>query len=135
MSVAELRAGQQFCQTHAGTQNVGSYLGKRDTQLTRDVFVRQLLKVIQHQGHALVLRQATQRLFEQQLPLLLGNPVKRTVGHSDVELRFLLGRLVAAELREESPAPAIARQMIEAQVRSEERRVGKECRSRWSPYH
>ena len=24
---------------------------------------------------------------------------------------------------------------IEAQGRSEERRVGKECRSRWSPYH
>ena len=23
----------------------------------------------------------------------------------------------------------------EANVRSEERRVGKECRSRWSPYH
>ena len=23
----------------------------------------------------------------------------------------------------------------EARVRSEERRVGKECRSRWSPYH
>ena len=22
-----------------------------------------------------------------------------------------------------------------AQIRSEERRVGKECRSRWSPYH
>ena len=24
---------------------------------------------------------------------------------------------------------------LEIQVRSEERRVGKECRSRWSPYH
>ena len=24
---------------------------------------------------------------------------------------------------------------IEMNVRSEERRVGKECRSRWSPYH
>ena len=24
---------------------------------------------------------------------------------------------------------------IEAKMRSEERRVGKECRSRWSPYH
>ena len=24
---------------------------------------------------------------------------------------------------------------IEFHVRSEERRVGKECRSRWSPYH
>src|SRR2546430_1904102 len=26
-------------------------------------------------------------------------------------------------------------EMIRAQPRSEERRVGKECRSRWSPYH
>src|SRR3712207_9249329 len=24
---------------------------------------------------------------------------------------------------------------VNAQIRSEERRVGKECRSRWSPYH
>ena len=24
---------------------------------------------------------------------------------------------------------------INAEIRSEERRVGKECRSRWSPYH
>ena len=27
------------------------------------------------------------------------------------------------------------RNNMEADVRSEERRVGKECRSRWSPYH
>ena len=26
-------------------------------------------------------------------------------------------------------------QRIDALARSEERRVGKECRSRWSPYH
>src|SRR3712207_7736416 len=25
--------------------------------------------------------------------------------------------------------------MVDGRVRSEERRVGKECRSRWSPYH
>src|SRR3712207_8281103 len=30
---------------------------------------------------------------------------------------------------------ALAREGIEAEIRSEERRVGKECRSRWSPYH
>src|SRR2546428_13296138 len=30
--------------------------------------------------------------------------------------------------------PAVAVQAVEP-VRSEERRVGKECRSRWSPYH
>src|SRR5919197_1255414 len=28
-----------------------------------------------------------------------------------------------------------ARERVGASIRSEERRVGKECRSRWSPYH
>ena len=32
-------------------------------------------------------------------------------------------------------AGGVARGMRNALVRSEERRVGKECRSRWSPYH
>ena len=33
--------------------------------------------------------------------------------------------------------PAVIKQItsLEAGLRSEERRVGKECRSRWSPYH
>ena len=31
------------------------------------------------------------------------------------------------------PGPAVIKFMIG--IRSEERRVGKECRSRWSPYH
>ena len=26
-------------------------------------------------------------------------------------------------------------EVVSARLRSEERRVGKECRSRWSPYH
>ena len=30
---------------------------------------------------------------------------------------------------------ALFGQLIQNDVRSEERRVGKECRSRWSPYH
>src|SRR5215467_15220937 len=30
---------------------------------------------------------------------------------------------------------AVARVACETDARSEERRVGKECRSRWSPYH
>src|SRR5712692_2402051 len=33
------------------------------------------------------------------------------------------------------PPPRPFRLTIETTVRSEERRVGKECRSRWSPYH
>src|SRR3989454_12295196 len=31
--------------------------------------------------------------------------------------------------------PHTVRPHLEGEVRSEERRVGKECRSRWSPYH
>ena len=31
--------------------------------------------------------------------------------------------------------PLWGSRLIEALCRSEERRVGKECRSRWSPYH
>ena len=33
--------------------------------------------------------------------------------------------------------PVVRKHVIykEAKIRSEERRVGKECRSRWSPYH
>ena len=32
-------------------------------------------------------------------------------------------------------AEAVATMIAEGGIRSEERRVGKECRSRWSPYH
>ena len=31
--------------------------------------------------------------------------------------------------------PVVNKPLIQYGVRSEERRVGKECRSRWSPYH
>ena len=30
---------------------------------------------------------------------------------------------------------AVSQSLLDPQARSEERRVGKECRSRWSPYH
>ena len=34
-----------------------------------------------------------------------------------------------------SPVDTAFREKITKLMRSEERRVGKECRSRWSPYH
>ena len=57
-----------------------------------------------------------------------------------------LGRLLGSEGRQAVSAEKIAadvtarlprenRDISEALTRSEERRVGKECRSRWSPYH
>src|SRR5258708_32567900 len=44
------------------------------------------------------------------------------------------GLNVLAELKPASPSRGVLREPFDA-VRSEERRVGKECRSRWSPYH
>ena len=37
--------------------------------------------------------------------------------------------------RKEGKLSAISPKGEETGIRSEERRVGKECRSRWSPYH
>ena len=39
------------------------------------------------------------------------------------------GKAIKAELTSDIPG------LPQAEPRSEERRVGKECRSRWSPYH
>ena len=36
---------------------------------------------------------------------------------------------------EEEPRGKMVRTELSFRMRSEERRVGKECRSRWSPYH
>jgi len=46
-----------------------------------------------------------------------------------------VARIVREDLLPEA-SPQGAQQVTAAQIqRSEERRVGKECRSRWSPYH
>src|SRR2546425_3719592 len=55
----------------------------------------------------------------------------------DPELRRLF-RFAGADAEPAEPDPAhagIDNVMLRRSLRSEERRVGKECRSRWSPYH
>ena len=44
-------------------------------------------------------------------------------------------QLIPSGLLVTVPAPSPAAETVSTNVRSEERRVGKECRSRWSPYH
>ena len=51
--------------------------------------------------------------------------------HTSLELHELAGGFYAAHREPEGTKPTVA---LRAD-RSEERRVGKECRSRWSPYH
>ena len=49
----------------------------------------------------------------------------------------ILQLAVQGKLVEQRAEEGTARELLEqiAAERSEERRVGKECRSRWSPYH
>src|SRR2546428_5927663 len=73
-------------------------------------------------------------------------PIYRVVGHREDRVgaplrlvgRAALGREAATPLVREQQLGAVIverRRMPKREVRSEERRVGKECRSRWSPYH
>src|SRR3546814_14565624 len=70
------------------------------------------------------------------LQLLLGGELGAVVGRLAAALAVLAGAVLALVDRALGAAPEID---PEAAVRSEERRVGKECvstcRSRWSPYH
>src|SRR2546430_6820801 len=55
----------------------------------------------------------------------------RGLGHTDRMLEVLAGVRPCRD----RPFHALHRAVLERYTRSEERRVGKECRSRWSPYH
>src|SRR3712207_9124851 len=54
-----------------------------------------------------------------------------------IDLERQVARLEAEirALREELDRKDLEHSRLIAEIRSEERRVGKECRSRWSPYH
>ena len=48
---------------------------------------------------------------------------------------FLKAGEISIELRNNGLIETIKSDNTPGYIRSEERRVGKECRSRWSPYH
>ena len=50
-------------------------------------------------------------------------------------IRNYLPGYLDVEVRKEIMQNALRADSLERMIRSEERRVGKECRSRWSPYH
>ena len=53
--------------------------------------------------------------------------------HGDVYVRF--GGEFLETYRSNTTRRRVLSLRLKSQYRSEERRVGKECRSRWSPYH
>ena len=57
------------------------------------------------------------------------------VGRPNAGKSTLLNALLKEKIAIMSDKPNTTRNNISGILRSEERRVGKECRSRWSPYH
>src|SRR3712207_6357193 len=55
--------------------------------------------------------------------------------HVEVIVRQMLRKVVVDDPGDTNLLPEQIADRFSAQARSEERRVGKECRSRWSPYH
>ena len=53
----------------------------------------------------------------------------------DINANIILGNTYHLYLRPQTSILEKAGGLHKFQLRSEERRVGKECRSRWSPYH
>src|SRR5260370_13622257 len=70
--------------------------------------------------------------------LVLAGGLGRRMGGVDKGLQLLRGKPMVEWVLERL-APQVGEILINAtqnlEERSEERRVGKECRSRWSPYH
>ena len=69
---------------------------------------------------------------------------KKTAGVKTATVNFMTQKMIV-EFEEEQDVKAVMKDVLknckkveddcEIYLRSEERRVGKECRSRWSPYH
>jgi len=62
------------------------------------------------------------------------NLLARATALHNVELPLIYSGMVSKE-RTERAKNALSMVELSDRMRSEERRVGKECRSRWSPYH
>ena len=77
-------------------------------------------------NHNISYKQAKEMLFPELIPQKGNEAMLSTVPHEKVEDMAVVFRL---DLHSESSM------MMSTVLRSEERRVGKECRSRWSPYH
>src|SRR5687768_2424315 len=79
----------------------------------------------------------TQRGFSQPCPLWQGQCTIYTSPHYPHFCRTYKCKLLKEVLDETTPLSNALRVIQQAKglIRSEERRVGKECRSRWSPYH
>src|SRR2546423_4353877 len=73
------------------------------------------------------------QLAEKNIELVLTERPRRWLAEHGYDKQF--GARPMARLIQEKIKAPLAEEILFRKLRSEERRVGKECRSRWSPYH
>src|SRR3712207_2003998 len=105
----------------------------------KDVTDARLVKALAHPLRVRILGVLDERVAS---PSELAEELDAPLGNVSYHVRILaslgLIRLVKETPRRgsvEHHYEAVPRPMISEEARSEERRAGKECRSRWSPYH
>src|SRR5690606_41624989 len=106
------------------------FYDKRKQFSRRELLMGNVVSYLNHTAHRSIFRPLLHGLF---LALLFG----RSHGN-DVTFRRQFGERRSHQLNRIiiKPAPPSSSSLSTSTfLRSEERRVGKECRSRWSPYH
>src|SRR5256885_16362585 len=117
------RLGRYEIRSKIGEGGMGEVYRAVDTDLGREVAIKVLPPDFSRDSDRINrFRQEAQALARLNHPNILS---VLDVGSHDGTL-FVVGELLEGET---------VRDRLNAGNRSEERRVGKECRSRWSPYH
>ena len=89
-----------------------------------------IVKMIQNHGNRM---EKIQERFNKDLEELKS---KQTMMNNTInEIKNSLERINSRITEAEEQISDVEDKIVEITARSEERRVGKECRSRWSPYH
>src|SRR2546422_9451104 len=97
-----------------GSGGMGEVYRARDTRLKREVAIKVLPDGFSQDAERLA-------RFQREAEVLA------TLNHSNIAAVY--------GLETDGGITGIVLEFVDGETRSEERRVGKECRSRWSPYH
>src|SRR2546422_164575 len=110
---------------------VGGYVVEVRTDENRQVKAGDTLVVLDDRDYRARLAQA-----EADLAVALAGVSNRArVGQAEAQVAQMQANAEKAHADLERIKPLAEKDIVPKQARSEERRVGEECRSRWSPYH